>query len=143
MFVPVIWIIIWLFSVSGGWLMVGIKTRNGLRVVGLLLLFLAAGLSGANLMVTLWLSRNASGKSFVLAAESKVADYIPVALYGIASDGDGVKYALHSARKPEALQFISDEEKSDLLRKIFSVEMPEIIARGAIRSRRLVAYLLR
>ena len=158
-FVPVIWIIIWLFSVSGGWLMVGIKTRNGLRVAGLLLLFLAAGLSGANLMVTPWLSRNASGKSFVLTAESLVADYIPVALYGIAPDGDGAKYALHTTRKPETLQFISEqeelrhlsrpcllitlEEKSNLLRKIFSAEMPEIIARGAIRSCRLVAYLLR
>lgn len=156
-FVPVIWIIIWLFSVSGGWFIVRIKTRNGLRVIGLLLLFLAAGLSGTNLMVTPCLSRNASGKSFVLAAESLVADDIPVVLYGIASDGDGIKYALYSTRKPEALQFVSDheelqhlsrpcllitlEEKSDLLRKIFSVEMPEIIARGAIRSCRLVAYL--
>jgi 4-amino-4-deoxy-L-arabinose transferase-like glycosyltransferase len=108
-FVPPLWIVIWIVAVAAGWMILNKYISTGSRMVGLIALFLAAGLSGVNLLVIPQLSHRASGRQFTQAAEAGVDSKIPVVLYRIDPDGDGIKYALYSKRSPSALRFVDSE----------------------------------
>ncbi len=104
------------------------------------------------------ISQKASGRSFVEAVEGAVSGDYPVAIYGLGRDGDGLKYALYSTRKPESIIFLTGpEEIARLPRPIIIVayerdwgQLSAVIdaARsyrlggGSIRSKAVVAYLL-
>jgi len=104
-FVPILAIFFWLGAVSVGWVFLQKRPDKPLRTVGLLVFFLAAGFSAADLAALPAASRKASGKSFVETVESRVSPSLPVLLWGVGSDGDGIKYALHTNQKPSALHF--------------------------------------
>ncbi|WP_166404906.1 ArnT family glycosyltransferase [Desulfonema ishimotonii] len=159
-FVPIPSILIWMAAVSGGWVVIRKRIRDGLRPVALIFLVLAAGLSGVNLMALPAISRRASGRAFVMAAESQAEARTPVVIYNISADGDGVKYALHSSRKPSTLRFIDgpealrnvprpclliarDRDEKEMRQGFLPDERRTPVARGRIRSKRLSAYLLK
>lgn len=100
----------------------------------------------------------ASGRAFVEAAESKVDPKLPLVVFGINPDGDGVKFALYSKRKPSAIHyinsfedlimiekpclFISRLDNKAVLNKYLSENYCKTLAKGNIYSKQFVACLL-
>lgn len=157
-YVPFAYILIWFVTGIIGWLFVSRCIDKRYYLVGAILLFLFIGLSGANLMVTPAVSRRTSGQAFVKAAESHVDSSFPVWVYGINPDGDGIKYALHSNRKPSAIRFVDTTNalasitssyllitklQADAgLQKLLSEKKHHPVAYGNIRSHQFAAYLM-
>jgi 4-amino-4-deoxy-L-arabinose transferase-like glycosyltransferase len=155
-FVPHWALLLWMAAAAaGGW---GISKRLTSRwqPVGAVLLLLFTALVGVNLLVTPALSRRASGRAFVQAAEARVDPRLPVVLYGIGRDGDGVKYALHSSRRPSSLRFVNNADALATMTPPFLFVMEargqgglpaplaskrcHLVAKGHLRSHHLVAY---
>ena len=116
-FVPLSFVFIWFAAGIAMWLYIKTRIKEKDRLIALILLFLMAGLSGANLLVIPAFSRMASGRAFVEAAESKVDSKLPMVIYGINPDGDGVKFALYSKHKPSELHFINTAEELNSIEK--------------------------
>lgn len=116
-FVPPVLIFIWFAVGIALWLLVRTRIKEKYSLIGSILLLLIVGLSGSNLMVVPAFSRMASGRAFVEAAESKVDSKLPVVIYGINPDGDGVKYALYTNRKPSAISFVNTTKELNLVAK--------------------------
>lgn len=158
-YVPMAWIVLWMAVVLWGWWFLSRRIEGGSRLVGLIALFLATGLSGANLMVIPHLSRMASGRDFTKLAEARVDPNIPVVLHRINPDGNGIKYALYSKQRPSALRFIETEtELKDMPAPYLLISRDEhrpppweahlsgkkikLVTRGKIRSHRFSAHLI-
>jgi len=119
-------------------------------------LVLATGLSGAALVAEPALSRQESGRLFVEAAESMIENDVPIVLYKIHPDRNGVKYALYSRRIPEELHFCSSPEDLEQIEKPFMLvnyerdlnglgvflkkNKAQLFIRGLIHRRAMVAY---
>jgi 4-amino-4-deoxy-L-arabinose transferase-like glycosyltransferase len=158
-FVPPTCIAIWIVTVAWIWMILKRRVEKGPRMVGLITLFLAAGLSGVNLLVIPQLSHRASGRQFTEAAEATVDPNIPVVLYRIGADGDGIKYALYSKRRPSALHFVKTKTALKVIPPpylLISPEGPHVpvwravlpgkiivpLVHGKIRSHQFGAYLI-
>ncbi|MGE0084954.1 MAG: ArnT family glycosyltransferase [Desulfococcaceae bacterium] len=158
-FVPVILIFIWMIAVSAGWIAVISLKQRGNRIAGMILLLLFTGLFGANLLIFPEISRNASGREFTETVESKSDLRLPLVLYNIGSDADGLKFACYSQRRPSELRFITDavelenmampyllivsrRDKADLM-NIFRNGSIEAVSHGTIRSHHFSAYIIR
>lgn len=157
--VSISWIAVWSGAVFAGWFALRRLNWKSLYIPALMALALATGLSGANLLAEPVISKMESGRSFVEASENLTDSNVPVALYGIHYDREGVKYALYSSRRPETLHFISriDEArklprpclliayKKDLtkLKTVLKLCKFQPLAQGFIHSRPVVAYLLK
>lgn len=155
-FVPFAYLLIWFVAGIVGWLFAMRRIDARYHLVGAILLLLFVGLIGTNLMVTPVLSRRASGQAFVKAAESQVDSLLPVVVYKINPDGDGVKYALYSNRKPSAVHFADTTDAlasiaypcllitrvpgDAELQKLLSEKKCRFVAEGSIRSHQLAAY---
>ena len=155
-FVPFTYILIWLISAISGWLFVLRRINAKYYLACAILHLLFVGLIGVELMVIPAVSRRASGKAFVKAAESQVNPRLPVVVYGIRPDGDGVKYALHSNRKPSSIRFVNTMYALASIAPpyLFITELPgdaalqnllvlknyHFVAEGNIRSHQLAAY---
>lgn len=158
LFVPFGCIFIWLVAGAAGAVIVMRWIKERYYLVGSIFLLLAVGLSGTTLMVTPAVSRRASARAFVAAAESRVDPLLPVVIYGISADGDGVKYALYSSRKSATIRFVDTLEALNListscllitrsedktrLQELLSGRNLQQVAEGKIRSKQLCAYLL-
>jgi hypothetical protein len=155
--IPAVWIAVWIFAVTWGWYALNKLIENQARRAGLIALVLVAGLFGFNLLVVPDLSQKASGRQFTKAAEAALAPNIPVVLYRIGKDGDGVKYALYSQRSPSALHFVNSDVELKSVQTPFLLitgeptKRQEIesslngmkidrVARGSIRSHQISAY---
>jgi 4-amino-4-deoxy-L-arabinose transferase-like glycosyltransferase len=150
----------WLMAWSGvmllGWVLIQILFSQDLRSVALTGLVLATGLSGAMLVVEPALSRQESGRLFVEAAESMVKNDVPIVLYKIHPDQNGVKYAFYSRRIPEELHFCSSLEDLEQIEKPFMLvsygrdlkrlgdflnrNNARLLTKGLIHRRKMVAY---
>lgn len=150
--------IIWFGTALTGWVLVMRMTNPARRIVALLALTLAVGLSGFNVVAQPLISQKASGRSFVDAVENSVSSAYPVVIYGLGRDGDGLKYALYSTRKPESIIFLAEPEEIqrlprpiiivayernwDQLRAVIAPEKTRRLGGGSIRSKAVVGYLL-
>ena len=81
------------------------KTGKNLQALNLALLCVGTAMAAEAILIEPWISNQESGRLFVRETEAKIAQAIPVVLYKINPDGDGIKYALHSSRRSEALSF--------------------------------------
>ena len=156
--VPMPFIFIWLAGGVAGLLIVSKTAEPNFYSTASVLHLLFVGLVGANLLVAPTISREASGQSFVKLAESKVDPSLPLVVYGIRPDGDGVKFALHSERKPASIRFVDTEDAQALsdtpyllianareiseLRKRLPESRWSLIGDGSIRSHRFAAYFI-
>ena len=113
------WLLAWSIAMLLGWVLIQIFFSRDFRMVILTGLVLATGLSGAALVVEPALSRQESGRLFVEAAESMIENDVPIVLYKIHPDRNGVKYALYSRRVPEELHFCSSPEDLEQVKKPF------------------------
>jgi 4-amino-4-deoxy-L-arabinose transferase-like glycosyltransferase len=158
-FVPPAFIVIWIVAVAGIWAVVCTRIETGTTQVALISLLLATGLSGANLLIIPQLSHEASGRQFTELAEAAVDPKIPAVLYRIKPDGDGIKYALYSKRRPASLCFVATESalkalpapyllisrntcQSTAWKSILADKTIEPVACGKIRSHRFSADLI-
>lgn len=87
--------------------LIGRKTRHDFLPLGLALLCVASAMSAESILIEPWLSQQESGRQFVKATEATIERDIPVVLWQINPDGDGIKYALFSNRRSEELFFAS------------------------------------
>jgi 4-amino-4-deoxy-L-arabinose transferase-like glycosyltransferase len=141
------WIAVWSFVILLGWLGARRAAATGW------------GPAGPDLLVQPVISHRESGKIIASSTESRVSAEVPVVLYGIAKDGDGVKYALYSSRRPADLRFVSKEEGIRLLPRpsvvvAYERNWPEIragvpasdvvipLAEGPIHGQPVAAFLL-
>ncbi len=113
------WMIVWSCVMSLGWALIQRLTQQALRPIALTAMLLTIGLSGFSILVEPVLSRQESGRPFVEAAESMVDQDIPVVLYRIHPDKNGVKYALYSHRLPEKLRFCPSPERLESLKESY------------------------
>jgi len=158
-FVPPLWIVIWVVAVAAAWMILKRTAATGPRMVGLITLLLAAGLSGVNLLVIPQLSHRASGRQFTQAAEAAVDPLIPAVLYRIDPDGDGIKYALYSKRSPSSLRFVEtaaalkaiappylliarEGHHAPVWKPYLAGKTIALVAHGRIRSHRFSAHLI-
>jgi 4-amino-4-deoxy-L-arabinose transferase-like glycosyltransferase len=158
-FVPMAWIVIWVLGVAWAWRMLKGHIESGARTVGLVVLLLATGLSGVNLLIIPQLSHKASGRQFTQAAEADVDLHIPAVLYRIDPDGDGIKFAFYSKRSPATLRFVDtdadlkaiappflliarDEHRPPVWASDLAGKTTTLVTRGRIRSHRFCAYLI-
>jgi 4-amino-4-deoxy-L-arabinose transferase-like glycosyltransferase len=95
---------------------------------------------------------------FTIASTKKGRYILPLVVYGIEPDGDGVKFALPSERKPFSIRFVDTENARDLsdtpylpiakareiseLRKRLPERRWSLVGDGAIRAHRFVAYFI-
>lgn len=147
----------WFAVVIVAWVFVKRIHSKEMRIVALSALMLVTGLSGTNLLVWPAISQKASGRAFVEASEAGAAPDMPVVIYKIYHDGDGLKYALYSSRNPSDIRFISQPDElrniprpclliayqkdSEELQSEFGSEL-QLRIRGMIRSHWLVAFVL-
>ncbi|MFH2044233.1 MAG: glycosyltransferase family 39 protein [Pseudomonadota bacterium] len=157
-FVPLAFVFIWLATGIFLWFFIRRRIIEKYSLIASILLLLIVGLSGSNLMVTPAFSHMASGRAFIEAAESKVDPKLPLVIYGINNDGDGVKFALYSNRKPSAIRFVNTAEELNMILKPCllvsrlddNTELKSLlyekkcnkIAEGKIYSKQFVACLL-
>jgi len=150
--------IIWCSLALAGWFLVLKMNHQQQRVVALVALVMTVGLSGFNVVAQPLISQMASGRSFVEAVENSASSAYPVVIYGLGRDGDGLKYALYSTRKPETIIFPSEpQEILDLprpsivvayeknwqeLSTVFETVTTRHLASGFIRAKAVVAHLL-
>lgn len=150
------WLMAWSIAMLFGWVLIHILFSQDFRTVALTGLVLATGLSGAALVVEPALSRQESGRLFVEAAESMIENDVPVVLYKIHPDKNGVKYALYSRRIPEELHFCSSLKDLEQIEKPFMLvsygrnlkglgdfikrNNAQLLTRGSIHRREMVAY---
>jgi 4-amino-4-deoxy-L-arabinose transferase-like glycosyltransferase len=111
------WLMAWSIAMLLGWALIQIFFSKDFHTVALTGLVLATGLSGTALVVEPALSWQESGRFFVETAESMVENDVPIVLYKIHPDRNGVKYALYSRRIPEELYFCSSLEDLEQLEK--------------------------
>ncbi len=149
---------VWCCAVLAGWFWVLKMCRGRQHIVALLILVLAVGLSGFNVVAQPLISQRASGRPLVEEAERQVSSSYPVAVYKIEQDGDGLKYALYSSRKPESIMFVSKaaaikklsrpcilvayEKNWEEIHDILKTVQHKQLAAGSIRSKAVVVYLL-
>jgi len=146
------------FSLGGRWGVRFLVPREGNRCTALLALGLATGLMGFQALWEPGLSVKESGRSFVEAVEFRAALELPVLLYGISADGDGIKFALYSRRPPGSLRFVSsagdpesspkpailvffEKDRPGLTRVLSSCPWTELAA-GFLHSRPVTALLM-
>lgn len=156
--VPFPTMLIWLAAGIIGWMFVTRRINAQRRCAAALVFLLFVGLSGVNLLATPAVSRNASGQAFVRAAEAGVDPQLPVVVFGINPDGDGIKFALHTTRKPASLRFvrpggalatiappyllIAKTGDAAEWQKLLPGRTYQWVAGGHIRSHRFAAYLV-
>ncbi len=87
------------------YLLLANKTGQNLRAVSLALLCVGCAMAAEAMLIEPWISQRESGRDFVRQTEADIAPTIPVVLYKINPDGDGIKYALYSNRPSEDLSF--------------------------------------
>jgi len=107
-------IIIWLALGVAGIILILKWIHPKHKLAGSVLLLMAIGISGANLLATPALSRRASAREFVTAAESQ-ASLLPVMIHGLGRDGDALKYLFYSNRNPEEIRFVDRLEELNTL----------------------------
>lgn len=150
------WLVAWSGAMLSGRVLVQILFSQDVRAVALTGLVLATGLSGAMLVVEPALSRQESGRLFVEAAESMIENDVPIVLYKIHPDRNGVKYALYSRRIPEELHFCSSLKDLEQIEKPFMLvsygrdhkrledflnrNNARLLTKGLIHRREMVAY---
>lgn len=150
--------IIWCSLTLAGWFLVLKMSHRQQRVVALVALVMIVGLSGFNVVAQPLISHQASGRSFVEAVERSVSSAYPVVIYGLGQDGDGLKYALYSTRKPESIIFpsgpeeilnlprpsivVAYEKNCQELSTVFETVTTRHLASGFIRSKAVAAHLL-
>ena len=155
---PLGWMIVWSCAISLGWVLIQRLCQQASRPIALTALLMATGLSGFSILVEPALSRQESGRPFVQAAESMVTQDIPVVLYRIHPDKNGVKYALYSQRLPDKLRFCQSYEgleslkgsymlvgyRRDIekLRDFFKRRRVRLLTKGLIHRKEVVAYLV-
>jgi 4-amino-4-deoxy-L-arabinose transferase-like glycosyltransferase len=108
------------------------KTANDFRPLGLALLCVAAAMTAEALLVEPWLSRQESGRRFVETTEATIEKDLPVVLYRINPDGDGVKYALFSSRRSEELFFVDNAARMENITRPFLLVASEKSAHEVI-----------
>jgi 4-amino-4-deoxy-L-arabinose transferase-like glycosyltransferase len=150
------WLMAWSSAMLFGWVLIQIFLNKDFRTVALTGLVLATGLSGAALVVEPAISRQESGRLFVEAAESMIENDVPVVLFKIHPDKNGVKYALYSRRIPEELHFCLSPEDLEQVEKPFMLvgygcdfkrlgdflkrNNALLLTKGLIHRREMVAY---
>lgn len=150
------WLMAWSGAMLLGRVLIQILFSQDLRAVALTGLVLTTGLSGAMLVVEPALSRQESGRLFVKAAESMIKNDVPIVLYKIHPDRNGVKYALYSRRIPEELHFCSSLKDLEQIEKPFMLvsygrdlkrledflnrNNARLLTKGLIHRREMVAY---
>ncbi|RLC22508.1 MAG: hypothetical protein DRH56_08575 [Deltaproteobacteria bacterium] len=150
--------VLWLCAVCSGWLAIRNRTAGKFRVVALTALMLATGLSAFDFFARPIVSKRASGRAFVKTSESQVGPDVPVAIFGLGRDRDGVKYALYSHRRGKDIRFISRienikelpvpcllityEKHLSRIRAVAGLKNLRVLTRGAIRSRKTVSCLI-
>ena len=159
--VPKTYLLIWAGCVCYGMIYIHKHIVLETKLIALIFLILATALSGVNLFITPEVSRKASGHSFVKAAEATIPQNMKIVIYKINQDGDGVKYAFYSSRKPTSLQFITTPNKlrtltppyllimqdsktnHQQLEHLFKPENIIIQATGTIRSHQFIALQIK
>jgi 4-amino-4-deoxy-L-arabinose transferase-like glycosyltransferase len=150
------WLMAWSIAMLLGWVLIQIFFSQDFPTVALTGLVLATGLSGAALVVEPALSRQESGRLFVEAAESMIENDLPIVLYKIHPDRNGVKYALYSRCIPEELHFCSSPEDLEQVKKSYMLvsygrdfqrlgdflkrNNARLLIKGLIHRREMVAY---
>lgn len=81
------------------------KPEKKFQALGLAMLCVGCTMAAEAMLIEPWISYQESGRLFVRETEAKIDPAIPVVLYKINPDGDGIKYALHSSRHSEAFSF--------------------------------------
>jgi 4-amino-4-deoxy-L-arabinose transferase-like glycosyltransferase len=150
------WLVAWSIAMLFAWVLIQTFSSQDFHTVALTGLVLATGLSGAALVAEPALSRQESGRLFVEAAESMIENDVPIVLYKIHPDRNGVKYALYSRRIPEELHFCSSPEDLEQIEKPFMLvnyerdlnglgvflkkNKAQLLTKGLIHRRAMVAY---
>ena len=160
LYIPASYLIIWATGACLTLMYIHKKVVHNTRLIALFLLILATALSGVNMLITPESSRKSSGRRFVQAAETTLSPDLKVIICGINPDGDGVKFAFYSRRKPASLQFIPSLENLKKipgpfllvmrdtkvnrlnLKTIFEADQITMAADGSIRSHPVIAYLI-
>ncbi len=116
-FIPAALILIWFAAGITLCLLARKQIEVKYRLAGSILSLFMVGLTGSNLMVIPAFSRKASGRTFIETVESKFDSNLPLVIYNIKPDGDGVKFALYSKRKPSSIRFVKTLEELNLITK--------------------------
>ncbi len=79
-----------------------------IRLLGLAAAGIGSIMAAEAMLIEPWISHRESGRLFVTETEKKYQHNVPVILYKINPDGDGIKYALNSERRSDELHFAAD-----------------------------------
>jgi len=118
----------------------------------------AAGLFINAMFIEPGISRQESGRGFMEETERIIPSDMPMVIYRINPDGDGLKLALYSRRSPESLVFVrSDaalgklpfadfvlityEKRRSGAEKILSQSSMKTVARGLVHRKKVVAIM--
>ncbi len=151
------WFYIWtIFYLIAGVIIFRTKKDSPSLPVIFTAVVLSFGLSGAQLALEPGLSAVESGRAFVNQAESAVDEDMPVVLYGIDDDRDGVKYALYSSRPSAKLIFansraelaelsapfllVTKKKKIEELRHYLANKKNCFITQGLIHKKAVLAF---
>ncbi|MBU4262545.1 MAG: glycosyltransferase family 39 protein [Proteobacteria bacterium] len=154
---PIFFWLIWLVCSILIYVMVG-KTGQSLRAISLALLCVGSTMAAESMLVEPWISHRESGRDFIRQTEAEIGPTIPVVLYKIHPDGDGLKYALYSSRRSEALSFTDTpaELNSQPLpyvliafdKTINELAMPgqskamKVLAQGLVHRKKITSWLI-
>ncbi len=157
-FIPLVYLLIWLGVGITGFLYTTkyVDKKYYLRNSILHLLFVL--LIGTNLLVTPASSRRASGKEFINTIESQVDSDIPLLIYKINPDGNGIRFAYNSRRGADKIYFVNDIDKLKSFsppyliitefqseaesQKLGSEKKSRLITHGHIRSHKFSAFMI-
>ena len=154
---PLPFLLAWLLCAIFFYLLLTRKTVE-LRAAGLALLWVGSTMAAEAMLVEPWISHRESGRDFIRQTEAEIAPTTPVVLYKIHPDGDGVKYALYSSRRSEALSFADtpaelnsqprpyvliafDKTKNELAMLGQSKAMKEL-AQGLMHQKKITSWLI-
>ena len=104
------------------------------------------------------LSRAESGRMFIQGAEQMISTDTPIVLFAVKPDGDGIKIAFYSSRKPKALIFtcslgelqairekfviITYEKKLNRLNSVIRHKKHKILNQGLLHGKKVTAIEL-
>ncbi|MCJ7601405.1 MAG: glycosyltransferase family 39 protein, partial [Desulfobulbaceae bacterium] len=156
---PILFWVVWFVCSLLLYVVLTSKTGRNLLAMRLALLCVGSAMAAEAMLVEPWISNQESGRLFVRQTEAKIDQAIPVVLYKINPDGDGIKYALYSSRRSEALSFVGSIAEINRLPPPFALiafarSEPELtmlghetsmkeIAQGLLHKDKIKSWLIR
>ncbi len=132
--------------------------KTGLLVI-LMAGTVASGLIINSVLVEPGISHEESGRDFIEKAERLIPSDMPIVIYRINPDGDGLKLALYSRKRSDALEFVRSpeilqkmghcrfmlityEKKKAEVEELLSGNSLKVISRGLVHKKGVVAVLV-